>query len=36
MDGMAVMVGFGHASVPMVMAVLALALVAFAMTGIKR
>ena len=35
-DGMAVMAGFGHASVLMLMAVLALAIVAFAMTSIKR
>jgi hypothetical protein len=35
-DGMAVMVGWGHASVLMLMAVLALAIVAFAMTSTKR
>jgi hypothetical protein len=33
---MVVMVGFGHATVLMLMAVLALAIVAFAMTSIKR
>jgi hypothetical protein len=35
-DGMAIMVGWGHASVLMLMAALALAIVAFAMTSIKR
>lgn len=36
LDGMVVMVGFGHATVLMLMAVLALAIVALAMTSIKR
>jgi hypothetical protein len=36
MEGMAVMAGWGHTSVLMLMAALALAAVAFAMTSAKR